>query len=113
MAGIFLMTFGGPGKATMVLSMAIWQEAYLNLRFHMATAYAWLLGSGALVQAPPGTDTRWNGPYLKKRAVPKDPWGYDYHYRFPGEHDVYDLYSLGADNAQGGSGEDADILSWE
>lgn len=67
----------------------------------------------ALVQAPPGTDTRWNGPYLKKRAVPKDPWGYDYHYRFPGEHDVYDLYSLGADNAQGGSGEDADILSWE
>ena len=45
MGGIFLMTFGGPGKETMVLSMAIWQEAYLNLRFHMATAYAWILGS--------------------------------------------------------------------
>ena len=45
MGGIFLMTFGGPGKETMVLSMAIWQEAYLNLRFHMATAYAWMLGS--------------------------------------------------------------------
>ncbi len=45
MAGIFLMTFGGPGKETMVLSMAIWQEAYLNLRFHLATSYAWILGS--------------------------------------------------------------------
>jgi ABC-type sugar transport system permease subunit len=45
MGGIFLMTFGGPGKETMVMSMTIWQEAYVNLRFHMATAYAWILGS--------------------------------------------------------------------
>lgn len=70
-------------------------------------------GLSALVEAPSGTDRRWNGPYLKKRTVPKDPWGNDYHYRFPGEQDVYDLFSLGADNAQGGSGEDADILAWE
>lgn len=70
-------------------------------------------GLNALVEAPQGTDARWNGPYLKKRMVPKDPWGYDYHYRFPGEQNVYDLYSLGADNAQGGTGEDADVLSWE
>jgi len=70
-------------------------------------------GLNALVEAPQGTDSRWNGPYLKKRAVPKDPWGFDYHYRFPGEQDIYDLYSLGADNAQGGNGEDADILGWE
>ena len=42
---LMLMTFGGPGKETMVLSMAIWQEAYLNLRFHLATSYAWILGS--------------------------------------------------------------------
>ena len=69
-------------------------------------------GLEALVQAPQGAD-RWNGPYLKKRSVPKDPWGYDYNYRFPGEQDMYDLYSLGADNAQGGDGEDADVLSWE
>jgi multiple sugar transport system permease protein len=45
MGGIFLMTFGGPGKETMVMSMVIWQEAYVNLRFHMATSYAWILGS--------------------------------------------------------------------
>lgn len=70
-------------------------------------------GLTALVEPPQGTDSRWNGPYLKKRTLPKDPWGFDYHYHFPGEQDIYDLYSLGADNAQGGSKEDADILGWE
>lgn len=45
MGSIFLLTFGGPGKATMVMSMAIWQEAYVNLRFSVATSYAWILGT--------------------------------------------------------------------
>ncbi|MFZ4395682.1 MAG: ABC transporter permease subunit [Kiritimatiellia bacterium] len=44
MGNIFLLTFGGPGKETMVMGMAIWQEAYVNLRFSIATAYAWILG---------------------------------------------------------------------
>ena len=45
MGQIFLLTFGGPGKATMVMGMAIWQEAYVNMRFSLATSYAWILGS--------------------------------------------------------------------
>jgi multiple sugar transport system permease protein len=45
MGNIFLLTFGGPGKETMVMGMAIWQEAYVNLRFSLATSYAWILGS--------------------------------------------------------------------
>jgi len=45
MGSIFLLTFGGPGKATMVMGMAIWQEAYVNMRFSLATSYAWILGS--------------------------------------------------------------------
>ncbi|HLA38648.1 MAG: type II secretion system protein GspG [Gammaproteobacteria bacterium RIFCSPLOWO2_02_FULL_56_15] len=69
-------------------------------------------GLQALVQAP--TDTpRWNGPYLKKNTVPKDPWNLEYHYAFPGENGAYDLYSWGADNSPGGEKDDADILSWE
>jgi multiple sugar transport system permease protein len=44
MATIFLLTFGGPGKETMVMAMAIWQEAYVNLRFSIATTYACVLG---------------------------------------------------------------------
>jgi len=50
--------------------------------------------------------------YLKK-SVPKDPWGNEYVYRSPGEHGDYDLMSYGADNAEGGEGNDQDIVSWE
>ena len=55
----------------------------------------------------------WNGPYLEKRSLPKDPWGRDYEYRSPGEHSDYDLWSLGADGSDGGEGDNADIVSWE
>ena len=65
-----------------------------------------------LVSKPAGVD-RWNGPYLRKSVVPKDPWGREYLYRAPGEHGDFDLYSLGADGAEGGEGEDRDINSWE
>lgn len=55
---------------------------------------------------------RWRGPYLKKK-VDKDPWGNSYVYRSPGEKSDYELSSLGADGKEGGSGDDADIRSWE
>ncbi len=66
----------------------------------------------ALVEKPPGV-TRWNGPYLKKRVIPKDPWGNNYFYQAPGKNADYDLYSLGADRAPGGANEDRDINNWE
>lgn len=69
-------------------------------------------GLQALVQAPSGL-TGWNGPYLKKKTVPKDPWGNEYHYVAPGQHGLYDLSSLGADNREGGEGENKDINGWE
>ena len=68
-------------------------------------------GLGALANQPAGLDN-WNGPYLKKKDIPADPWGKPYQYRAPGQHGDYDLYSLGRDNADGGEGEDADIVSW-
>jgi multiple sugar transport system permease protein len=45
MGSIFLLTFGGPGDATQVLSLQIWKEAYNNLRFSTATTMAWCLGA--------------------------------------------------------------------
>lgn len=56
-------------------------------------------------------DSRWAGPYLSK-AVPPDSWGHAYVYRCPGEHGEYDLLSLGRDGRAGGSGDDADVVSW-
>ena len=68
-------------------------------------------GLDALLE-PPGDVPRWNGPYVKRRDALIDPWGQIYLYRHPGEHGDYDLYSLGADQSEGGEGEDADITSW-
>ena len=68
-------------------------------------------GLQALVQRVDGVEN-WNGPYLKKPRLPKDPWGVDYIYRFPGEHGEYDLYSLGSDGTEGGEGEAKDINGW-
>ena len=68
-------------------------------------------GLKALVEQPTGLN-KWNGPYLKKKNIPTDPWGNDYHYKYPGEQGLYDLYSLGNDNMDGGEGNDADIVSW-
>jgi len=69
-------------------------------------------GLDALVKQP-GNVRNWNGPYLKKSDVPKDPWGNEYHYRSPGQQGAFDIWSLGADNREGGEGEDKDVVSWE
>jgi general secretion pathway protein G len=70
-------------------------------------------GLTALVVQPSGAN-RWNGPYLRKNSIPKDSWGNDYQYRSPGQHGgAFDLYSLGADNAEGGDGENQDVVSWQ
>ena len=68
-------------------------------------------GIKALVEKPAGVSV-WNGPYLKKKRIPRDPWNNEYHYISPGEQGVYDLYSLGSDNMEGGEDNDADIVSW-
>jgi general secretion pathway protein G len=68
-------------------------------------------GLSALV-ARPANAQNWNGPYLKKDRVPPDPWGRPYHYRNPGQRGSFDIYSLGADNREGGEGEDQDVASW-
>lgn len=68
-------------------------------------------GLQALIQQPADANG-WNGPYLKKNIIPKDAWGHEFHYKSPGDHGAYDLFSYGADNAPGGEGDNADIVSW-
>jgi general secretion pathway protein G len=69
-------------------------------------------GLSALV-SDPGNAPNWNGPYLKKGEVPKDPWGNEYQYRAPGQNGPYDIWSLGSDGQEGGEGEAQDLRSWE
>lgn len=67
-------------------------------------------GLRALLVEPPNV-AKWDGPYLR-RALPDDPWGNPYRYRSPGRHADVDIYSYGADNAPGGSGENTDVGNW-
>ncbi|HJZ34010.1 MAG TPA: type II secretion system major pseudopilin GspG [Hyphomicrobiaceae bacterium] len=68
------------------------------------------VGLGALMQAPPGA-LRWAGPYLKKAEGLVDPWGRPYQYRNPGRSGPFDIFTLGRDNAPGGTGEDQDVAN--
>jgi general secretion pathway protein G len=60
----------------------------------------------------PGVDG-WDGPYLRKNVLPKDPWQRPYEYQSPGSQGDYDLYSYGLDGQPGGEGENKDLASWE
>ena len=71
-------------------------------------------GLTALVTKPtsgPAANGWKSGGYLEK--LPKDPWGNGYQYLSPGIHGEVDIFSLGADGQPGGTGEDADVGSWE
>jgi general secretion pathway protein G len=59
-------------------------------------------GLQALVSPPSGKADRWKGPYLQDGKLPKDPWGRDYQYRYPGTHNKtsYDLYSFGPEGQE-------------
>lgn len=54
------------------------------------------------------------GKKLKGNSVPKDPWGKEYVYIFPGQHnsDSFDIFSYGADGREGGAGEGEDLTNW-
>ena len=69
-------------------------------------------GLEALWAAPPAEPRpmNWKGPYIRK-AVPMDPWGKPYVYRFPATSSKpgFELLTYGADGQPGGTGENADI----
>jgi general secretion pathway protein G len=70
-------------------------------------------GLAALIERPSGLNL-WQGPYLTKKTLPKDPWSREYLYRYPSDNGVeFDLFSLGADGSEGGEGDKADINNWD
>ena len=70
-------------------------------------------GLQALVARPNSAPVPANwkaGGYLER--LPNDPWGHPYQYLNPGVRGELDVFSMGADGAPGGEGNDADIGSW-
>lgn len=99
---------GGARSDTASVQVAAFRQALDLYRLDVGDYPTTEQGLEALVEAP-SSATGWNGPYLDGQAVPLDPWGNEYVYRVPGADGAFDLLSLGADNRQGGNGEDADI----
>jgi general secretion pathway protein G len=70
-------------------------------------------GLSALINAPAGLvdPSRYRrGGYIKR--LPEDPWGRPYQYQTPAPDGApFDVFSLGADGAPGGTDENADIRS--
>ncbi|MEE4297751.1 MAG: type II secretion system major pseudopilin GspG [Wenzhouxiangella sp.] len=70
-------------------------------------------GLEALVRQPAGQPEAPNwraGGYLDR--VPKDPWGRDYQYLYPGIHGEFDIWTFGANGMSGGEGINAEIGNW-
>lgn len=67
-------------------------------------------GLEALIEEPSDIEG-WSGPYLEADVVPKDPWGGEWQYRYPGTHNSegFDLFSPGPDGREGGGD---DIANW-
>jgi general secretion pathway protein G len=70
-------------------------------------------GLESLAVRPSGVEV-WNGPYVKGARIPTDPWGHPYQYRSPVERlPPYEIMSLGSDGSEGGTGNAADVASYE
>ena len=94
--------------------MANTQKALEIYRFNKLTYPSTSQGLDALVK--PHSELK--NPFLYPEggyisSIPKDPWGREYIYEHPSRRSLkYDLYTLGADGIEGGSGEDSDIGNW-
>jgi general secretion pathway protein G len=67
----------------------------------------------AALRIRPRSVPDWQGPYLRS-DIPRDPWGREYIYNFPGAHGPGpDIVSYGADGRPGGKGENSDSWGWK
>ena len=67
-------------------------------------------GLESLTSKPADAPAWKEGGYIK--SLPKDPWGNPYQYLNPGVHGTIDIFSYGADGAEGGDGANADVGNW-
>ena len=87
-----------------ILSQALETYRLDNLNYPDASQ-----GLNALVTPPVAAAGARNEGYIKK--LPNDPWGRPYQYSVPGKAGAFDIYSLGADGAPGGTDQNSDIYA--
>ncbi|HNS20830.1 MAG TPA: type II secretion system major pseudopilin GspG [Sedimentisphaerales bacterium] len=108
--------FKGMGKAKTDIArakMAVIEDSLARFQYDCGRLPDEAEGGLECLLAPPaGLEDKWNGPYLKKSQL-LDPWGNEYQYLAEGQTNVgsYDIISYGADGAEGGEGDNADIVN--
>lgn len=99
------------GKAR--ADVAVLEQALETYRLDNLSYPSTEQGLQALLDPPSGLtrpERYRHGGYI--RRLPEDPWGHAYQYRRPGRNGGFDVYSLGADGAEGGDADNADIGNW-
>jgi general secretion pathway protein G len=100
-------------KSQIGMLMASLETYDLDMRTYPETDQ----GLQALIELPSEEDSdstsKWDGPYITKQAIPKDPWGNDYQYEFPPtkgkDKEAPNIWSFGPD---GEDNTEDDIISW-
>ena len=93
--------------------VAVLEQALETYRLDNLTYPSTEQGLQASLSAPGGLsrpERYRQGGYI--RRLPEDPWGHAYQYRRPGRSGGFDVYSFGADGAEGGDADNADIGNW-
>ncbi len=114
LAAIVVPRLAGEGRAAKITSTStqIKQLGTALDRYEMhSDAYPTTDEGLTSLLTAPGELKTWKGPYLKSDKIPTDPWGNEYQYKQPGDHNKkgYDLWSYGPDGREGG---DDDIANW-
>ena len=107
--------FRGLGKAKHDIAkgkMAILEQGLGRFQYDCGRLPTDGEGLEALITPPQDVEDKWQGPYLKRSDL-LDPWDNPYEYIEQGVINIgsYDLISFGADGAEGGEGENEDILN--
>ncbi len=58
-----------------------------------------------------GAGTKWNGPYIDAKTLPKDAWGNEFNYQKLSEKPYFEITSNGADGQSGGEGDAEDLTT--
>jgi len=109
-----LPNIGKANSAKAKADIAILEQGVERYRLDMLTFPSTADGLQALVTPPASLvdKSRYQAEgYIKK--LPQDPWGRPYLYASPGQNGAFDISTLGADGAPGGTGENADIGNWQ
>jgi len=107
-----LNSLGGAKSKTALIQIKDLEQALEMYKLDVGRYPNGAQGLSALVNKPSGS-AGWNGPYLKKGALPQDPWQRDFQYKYPGERGELDIFSYGQNGSPGGDGEDADVGNWQ